>query len=223
MQQKVVTLSKNAVLWEEGDLARNVAVLQKGKLGARTAQGLVGILWPGMVLGESALFTAEGRAERRSATVLALEDDTIVEECSPESLRDQLMEGDSTLTGKVLTTLVGQISRNLLMVVAARRGYAYVDEPLTSLVKGIVLSARHAPALRSFETYMATARYLYDLREFSDRALQNLGPDPAQRADMIASASAVFSELFAGGEALPALEDFLRAEREKSEWWALGY
>jgi len=223
MQQKIVSLSKHAVLWEEGDLARNVAVLQKGKLGARTSQGLVGILWPGMVLGESALFTAEGRPERRSASILALEDDTVVEECAPEKLRDQLLEGDASLAGKVLTTLVGQISRNLLMVVAARRGYAYVDEPLTSLVKGLVEDARRAPALRSFETFMASARYLFDLREFSDRALGSLGPDPAQRADMIANASAVLTQLFADQEALPALEDFLRAEREKSEWWALGY
>lgn len=223
MQHKLVTLSKNAVLWEEGDVARNVAVLKQGKLGARTQAGLVGILWPGMVLGESALFATEGRQERRSATVLALEDDTQVEEYAAERLRELMLAGDDVLPGKVLTTLVGQISRNLLMVVAARRGHAYVDGPLQSLVREIVEDARRSRAPRSFETFMSTARYLYDLREFSDRALQGLGPDPAQRADMIANASAVLTELFAGGEALPALEDFLRAEREKSEWWALGY
>lgn len=223
MHQKTVTLRRNAALWDEGDVARNVAVLQRGKLGARTAQGLVGILWPDMVLGESALFGAEGRPERRSAAVVALEDDTVVAEYSPEQLRGLLLDGDDALTRKILTTLVGQISRNLLMVVSARRGYAYVDEPLEGLVRGIVEEARRAPALRSWDTFMLTARYLYDLRDFSDRALQALGPEPAQRPELIANATAFLTQLFEGQEVLPALEAFLHAEREKSEWWARGY
>jgi CRP-like cAMP-binding protein len=218
-----VTLSSNATLWEEGDLARSVAVLQKGKLGVRTAQGLVGVLWPDMVLGEAALFAGDARAERRSATIVALEDETVVTEFTPEQVRTQLLDGETELTDKILTTLVGQISRNLSMVVASRRGYAYVDAPLTGLVRGIVEDARRAPALRAWETFMQTARYLSDLREFSDRALAALGPDPAQRADMIAGAGTFLTQLFAGQEVLPALEAFLHAEQEKSEWWARGY
>lgn len=221
MHQKLVTLSRNAALWEEGDLARNLAVLEKGKLGARTAQGgLVGIVWPGMVLGESALFGAESR---RTAAVVALEDETEVAEYTPEWLRQQLAEGETELTQKVLSTLVGQVSRNLLMVVAARRGYAYIDAPLTGLVQGVVEDARNAPAFRSYEAFMSTARYLSDLRDFSDRTLIGLNLDPAQRTDMLAGAQAFLEQLFAGQPVLKALEDFLSAEREKNEWWARGY
>jgi CRP-like cAMP-binding protein len=223
MHQKVVTLSRNASLWEEGDVARNVALLQKGKLGARTSAGLVGILWPDMVLGESALFAREGHDERRSASVVALEDETIVAEFSAEQVRDLLLSGDDRITGQVLTTLVGQISRNLLMVVAARRGYAYVEEPLLGLVRGVIEDVRKTPPLRSWDTFMLTARHLYELRDFSDRTLQALGPDAAQRAEMITGATSFLTQLFEGQEVLPALEDFLHAEREKSEWWARGY
>jgi CRP-like cAMP-binding protein len=220
MHQKLVTLRKNAVLWEEGDQARHVAVLEKGKLGVRTSHGLVGLLWPHMVLGESALFAAQGR---RTASVVALEDDTLVAEYLPEQVRDSLADGDDPLPQRILTTLVGQVSRNLLMVVASRRGWGYVDQPLTELVRGVVIEAERAQPLHSWEAFHQTASYLYELRDFSDRVLQTLGPEASRRAELIEGASAALRELFAGRAVVPALEDFLRAEREKSDWWARGY
>ena len=45
MQRKVVALDKDTVLWEAGDCARTIAVLEKGKLGAQTDDELIGILW----------------------------------------------------------------------------------------------------------------------------------------------------------------------------------
>ena len=47
MKRKII-LSREAVLWEAGDAARTFAVLESGKLGIRTDQGLQGIVIPGM-------------------------------------------------------------------------------------------------------------------------------------------------------------------------------
>jgi len=222
MQQKVVSLGKDALLWEEGDAARNVAVVEKGKLGARTADGLVGVLWPGMVVGENALFSAGDRPEQRTASIVALEDGTEVTEYAAARVRDALAEGDGSLAVSILTTLVGQLTRNLLMVVSSRRGYAYVDHPLTGLMRGVLDDARNAAPPRTWETFLATARFLHDLRDLSDRTLAALGPDPAQRAELVQNASGLLAELVEGGEVLPAVEDFLKAEQEKNEWWARG-
>ena len=38
-----VTLSKGDFLWEAGDVARNIAIVESGKLGVRSARGLVGL------------------------------------------------------------------------------------------------------------------------------------------------------------------------------------
>jgi CRP-like cAMP-binding protein len=76
MQRKLITLNRDTVLWEAGDAARAIGVLDKGRLGARTDKGLMGVMLPGMVLGDSALL-GDG-AERRTATIYALNDDTVV-------------------------------------------------------------------------------------------------------------------------------------------------
>ena len=50
--QRKLTLAKNSYLWEEGDQARNIAIVEKGKLAVRTADGIVGVVLPKMVVGE---------------------------------------------------------------------------------------------------------------------------------------------------------------------------
>jgi Cyclic nucleotide-binding domain len=222
MQRKLVTLSKDTVLWEAGDIARNFAVLEKGKLAARSGGGLVGILWPQMVLGESALFAGDDRIERRTATVAALEDGTAVAEYPASVVRDALAEGDDALPRQILTTLVGQICRNLLMVVAAKRAYPFIDDPLRGLVQGIVEDAQKAQPIRSWDNFLLTARFLFELREVSDRTLESLGPDASQRSEMVQDASSLLSQLFQGREIVPVLEGFLKAEKEKTQWWARG-
>ena len=65
-----VTLSKGDFLWEAGDVARNIGIVESGKLGIRSARGIVGIVTPKMVLGESALLMLDGQAQTRSAAVV---------------------------------------------------------------------------------------------------------------------------------------------------------
>jgi len=220
MQKKVVTLDKDTVLWEAGDCARTIAVLEKGKLAAKTDDGLIGILWPEMVLGESALFEEEGG--RRTATVVALEDDTVVAEYPPAVVRAALEEGDDGLAQQILRTLIGQICRNFLMVITAKRGYAFIEHPLYSLVRGIAEDAAKAQPFKVWDSYQLTARVLSDLRDLSDRTLGAIGPDPSARAELVEQASRLLGELFEGGAAASGVENFLKAEREKTEWWAKG-
>ncbi len=220
MQRKVVSLDKDTVLWEAGDSARTIAVLEKGRLAARADEGLIGILWPEMVLGESALFEPEGG--KRTATVVALQDDTVVVEYPPAVVRAALEEGDDSLAQQVLRTLIGQICRNFLMVITAKRGYAFIEHPLHSLVRGIAEDAAKAQPFRAWDSYQMTAHALSDLRDLSNRTLSAIGPDPSARGDLVEQASGLLDELFEGGAAASGIEDFLKTEREKTDWWASG-
>jgi hypothetical protein len=222
MRRKVVSLSRDTVLWESGDVSRELAVVDAGKLGVRAPGGLVGIVLPDMVLGESALFADEGRAESRSASIFALEDDTRVTLYPAEDVRIAVESGDDSLVRKVMTNLVGQLARNLLMVVAAKSGYPYIDDPLLSLVKGVLRDAQQAPPIQSHENLWLTCRFLYELRDLSDRLLARLGPDPSLRTGMIVNASQALARLSEGKDLRPLVEAFLTAEKEKAEWWARG-
>ncbi len=219
MQRKRVTLDAGAVLWEEGDVARNIAVVEEGKLGARTAAGgIVGVLFPGMVLGESALFAAEASDERRTATVFALDGDTVVTEYPAGMVRESLEGGEDHLSRPLLLTLIGQTCRNLLITLAYRAGHPLLEAPLRGVVAGIGNNAATELSIRSWDRFAFTARFLYDLRDHSDRVLREVGPHAGERAEMVERASGLLHEMFEGQEALPLVEDFLRAERERTEW-----
>jgi len=221
MQRKVISLSKDTVLWEIGDAARDIAVVSKGKLGARTLQGdLVGVILPNMVLGESALFTIDGQSEGRTAAIFALEDDTLVIAYPARMVREEILDGVDGLARQLLSTLVGQVCRNLLMVITAKRGYAYIDAPLTALVESVVRDAQLAQPVRTWETVLMTCRFLTDLRDLSDRLLLQLGPDIANRRELVERASQMLAQLFTGQDIQPVVAAFLAAEQEKTEWWA---
>ncbi len=221
MREKTISLSKDAVLWEAGDVARNIAIVTSGKLGVKTEAGVVGIAPPGTILGESALLANEGQSQRRTATVFALEDQTQVREVSASDARAAFEGGDDQLIRETLKTLMGQICRNLLMVVSARRGDPFIDEPLLGLVRGIARDAERPFQASTWERLQPTLLLLHDLRDLSDRILNRLGPDPAQRLDLIEGASQVLTQLGAE-DARPMIELFLEAERQKAQWWARG-
>lgn len=221
MQSKVVTLSRGAILWHAGDAAREVAVLESGKLAARTDQGLVGVIWPQMVLGETALLALEEAAdEKRTASVEALEDETRVVAYPAEVVRDAIAGGDDSMARRVLQTLVGQICRNLLIVLSARRGQAHLEVPLQGLLTGVVDNAAGGQLPSDWEGFRTSIRFLSDVRDLSERTLESFGPDPLARGEMVESASKLLEQILDGRQAPTGLEDFLQAEREKSEWWA---
>ena len=221
MKHKTISLSREATLWEAGDAARDIGVVEAGRLGVRTEAGVVGIVLPKMVVGETALFALEARPLPRAATLFALDDDTRVAASPAESYRAAFEGGDTAVVDPVVRTLVGQTCRNLLMVVSARSGDPYVEEPLLGLVRGIAQDAGRPLPARTWDAFMVTFSFLCDVRDMSDRILGRLGPDPSQRLELIESASQALARL-PGSDARPMIEAFLAAERERSQWWARG-
>lgn len=222
MKKKTISLSRNTVLWEAGDVARDVAIVESGKIAVRTGAGVVGILLPKMVIGENALFALDGNPQSRSATLLALEDDTRVAAFPAEDVRAVFEGGDTGTVQQIVSTLVGQICRNLLMVVSARQGDAFVDAPLVALVRGVAQDARRPVPAGPWSAFMVTFTFLSDLRDLSDRVLGRLGPDPSQRLELVESASQALAKLVGGEDSRPMIEAFLEAERERNHWWARG-
>jgi CRP-like cAMP-binding protein len=220
MKQKLVTLTKDAVLWETGDLARDVAVVDQGRLGVRTESGVVGIVLPRMILGESALFDGAQRLERRTATVFAIDEGTQVTAYSAADLRARLEGGDDAIGRQVLTTLLGQICRNFLMAISSRRDEPLFDAPLHKLIEGLLADAGRLPHYATWGRFMVAFTFLYDLRDLSDRVLADLGPNPSQRLEMVENASQALTRLGEGVDILPVVEAFLEAERAKADWWA---
>jgi hypothetical protein len=220
MRRKEVLLSKDAVLWEEGDVARDIAVVVKGRLGARTQRGLMGVILPPMVLGESALFADQPHC--RTATVFALEDGAQVIQYPADVVRLALEGGDESLVRQIVNNLVGQICRNLLMVVSTKRGYSFIDRPLMALCREVVQDAQQQRPIRDWDNLLLTFRFLYDLRDVSDRLLDSLGPNVAERGEMIVNASQVLTQLAEGEDIRPLIEAFLQAEQQKADWWARG-
>jgi CRP-like cAMP-binding protein len=220
MRTKHTRLGKDAVLWEQGDVARDLAVVERGRLGIRTDGGIVGIALPRMVVGESALLEGGGIPERRSATVFAMEDDTEVVSYPTDAVRGLLEGGDDAVAHQALHTLLGQICRNLLMAVSARREEPLVDVPLMGLVRGLAGDAGRLGKFTTWDRFQHAFTLLYELRDLSDRLLGRLGPEPSQRLEMIENASQALGQIGEGVDVLPLVESYLQAERAKTEWWA---
>jgi hypothetical protein len=222
MQKKTITLSRDTVLWEAGDVARSIGILDKGKLGARTERGLMGVLLKDMVLGDSALLSGAAGAEKRTATIFALDDDTVVTEYPVGEVRADFEAGSEDLMKHIVLNQVAQICRNLLMVKATRPGQALVEAPLSGLVNGLLADVPRVSPLRTWDNALHTCRLLQDLRALSDRLLDQLGPTAEQRPDMIVNVSQSLAQLSLGKDVRPLVEAFLDAERQKTEWWAKG-
>jgi hypothetical protein len=222
MQRKVITLSRDTVLWEAGDSARGIAILEKGRLGARTDKGLMGVLLPPMVIGESALLGENGGSDRRTVTIYAIDDDTVVTEYPLTEVRADFDAGNEDLMRHIISNQVAQICRNMLMVVSSHPGEPFIDAPLAGLVRGLVADVPKIYPLRTWTRALDTCRFLHDLRGLSDRLLNQLGPAPAQRGEMIVNATQSLSQLALGQDVRPLVEAFLEAEKQRSEWWTRG-
>jgi CRP-like cAMP-binding protein len=222
MLRKVITLSRDTVLWEVGDSARGIAILEKGRLGARTEKGLMGVLLPPMVIGESALLGDSGGADRRTVSIFAIDDDTVVTEYPLSEVRADFDAGNEDLMRHIVSNQVAQVCRNLLMVISSHPGEPLVDAPLAALVRGLVDDVPKIYPLRTWTRALDTCRFLHDLRGLSDRLVNQLGPAPAQRGEMIVNATQSLSQLALGQDVRPLVEAFLEAEKQRSEWWTRG-
>src|SRR6476659_823153 len=100
MQRSV--LKRGQRLWAEDDPASTIAVIETGKVGAWSGKRLLGIAFPKMVLGESALLPTTGAPPVRTASVIAIEDDTTVTEYPPALVQQSFGTGVPRLVMRML-------------------------------------------------------------------------------------------------------------------------
>ena len=215
MSNRKVILSKDSNLWETGDPAKTLAIVESGKLGVRVGKRLVGIVWPNMVVGEVALFTLEGEQATRTATLFALEDWTTVVEYPPDRVKQAGDEQQHTLWNAILSTLLGQICRNCLVIAAAHKDQPFVSSTYRALMHSLVQHHKQQFAvLTRWEDFMRTFRFLYATRDFT-QATQAALLGPFGDREHILKASEITREMFQGKVDVPFLNDMLSAEKER--------
>jgi len=213
--QRKLTLSKNAYLWEEGDQARNIAIVEQGKLAVRSGDDVIGIVLPTMVLGEGAI-NANGNGSRRSASAIAIEDDTIVVEYAPARIKEAYDTAETTVGQQILITLMGQTSRNLIMVITSEDVHPLTVTPVKGLLDGMVGSLDALQNVRDWKSFLTAFHVLTSFRDASEHLRRTLITKVT--GDVVERATVTMREHFAGSDILPALEEFFRAEKERAEW-----
>ena len=216
--QRQVRLSKGAYLWEQGDGARSVAVVESGKLGIGTTENVIGIVSAGMVLGETAIFALAGETLKRSASVFAIEDDTVVSEYPAASVKRAFETGELAVPHMVLTTLVGQICRNCVLVITAQKPAAVVDAPLRGLAQGIVVSAQEFEKVDDWDTFFFTFRFLCAVRDQTDELRAKFVWVSSADSKILDKASDFLLALFRVPDVVKLLEPFIQAEKEMHAW-----
>lgn len=216
--QRKVTLGKGAYLWDAGDSARNLAVLESGRLGIRAEGKLIGLMTPKMVLGESALLTLDGSTHNRTAAVVALENDTSVSEYPASMFRHTFDTGNHAVGHLILMTLIGQACRNFMLIVAAHKERLAVASLLKGEVQALGQAAAEARNIKTWDDFLWTFKYLFHLRDFSDAMRTQLVQHLAGDSESMIKASDMMRELLKGQDVAAYLEEFIKAEREKDKW-----
>jgi hypothetical protein len=213
-----VTLSKGDFLWEAGDVARNIGIVETGKLGVRSARGIVGIITPKMVLGESSLQLLDGKPQTRSAAVVALEDTTVTEYSA--SLFQQTFESGRHDVGHlVLLSLIGQVCRNNLLIMAAHGEKLVVAALLRGQVQAMGETAAQCRQIKSWDQFVWTFNYLIDLRSNSDRMRDEMLSTQVAETEALAKASEMMKSLVQGKDIIPHIEALIEADKAKADWF----
>jgi CRP-like cAMP-binding protein len=174
MKRKVI-LSERASLWEAGDAARSIGLLEEGKLGVMTDKGLVGTILPGMMIGESAIYTLLGERPQRTASVFAVEEGTTVTEFSVFHFKQQLDDGNYDFAQQILLSLMVQSCRNLELVAKANEQLPLVTASVNTMMRRITESySAQLEKVTSWDSFIQLFRYLYQFRDFSEAVRRDL-------------------------------------------------
>jgi len=219
MNRKLI-LSKNAILWETGETARNIAIVEKGRLGVRAGQLLIGVIPPRMILGEAALLGTEPDMPRRTATVFALEDDTQVTEYSPALVRKMFDLDDPAIAMTILRTLVGQVGKHCLLIVSANKDYPLIREITRETMRGVIQASRELPSVKTWDAFMRVFSFLVSLRDALSGLSQAYLGGVGDRAELVDRSSAMVRQLLGGEDQDLArtLEEFIGLEKERDTW-----
>lgn len=220
MNRKVI-LTKDAILWESGETARNIAVLEKGRLGVRAGKELVGIVLPKMIFGETALLGLKGDPPLRTATVFAMEDDTVVTEYPPALVHKMFEVEDRKVAVMVLKTLVGQVGKHCLMVYNANRDYKMIREAMIGCLRGLIAPSRDLEQISCWDSFMRTFVFLSGLRDYLSTLTRQYVTASTERAEMVQRSSEMVREMMTDEDVDLAgvMTDFIQEEKARDEWF----
>ena len=174
MKRKVV-LSERASLWEQGDAARSVGVVESGRIGIMTDRGLIGSVLPGMIIGENAVFTLLGEKRPRAASYFAMEEDTTVTELSIFYFKSLLDEGRYDSGQQLLISIIVQSCRDLELVSKQSEHLPLIVTSLNAMMRRITESySAQLSKVNNWESFVQMFRYLAHLRDFSWSARETL-------------------------------------------------
>lgn len=213
-----VTLSEGEYLWEKGDVARYISALDSGRLGVYSDGKLVGLVTPGMVMGESALGLLDGQMPMRSAAVKALEKSSI-SEFSAANFKSTFDAGKPDVGRAVLTSLIAQICRNNLLVLAAQSSDLVIAQALRGQVKAFSEIAPACRAVKDWNAFISAYSFLATARDHSDSLRDQMVRGAQTETESLTKASAMLKDLVGGSEVAAAVESFLAADREKQTWF----
>lgn len=213
-----VTLTEGEYLWERGDVARYVSALESGRLGVYSDGKLVGLVTPGMVIGESALGLLDGQVTTRSAAVQALEKSSVTE-FSAANFKSTFESGKPDVGRAVLTGLIAQICRNNLLVLAAQSGDFVIAQALRGQVRAFSEIAPACRAVKDWSAFMSAYSFLATARDHSDSLRDRMVRGAQTETESLTKASAMLKDLVSGAEVAAAVEGFLAADREKQTWF----
>lgn len=208
-------LNKGDVLWWHGEFATTIAFVDSGRLGIKTEEGLIGIVGPPGVIGESALL-AEGRVvPKRRAAVIAVQESTVTE--YPVSfVREGLGVG---IPRKVLRSLIGQTITSACFVLTAHSDVPLVTKSMSALISSLSDSKEMVRDVRDWEAFAPHFTYLFALRDSIGELRDRLVPAKYffARNDALLQASDVLKKLVADPEIAEFLDKFIELERERIE------
>lgn len=210
MQRRL--LAKGETLWGQGTPASSMGVVERGRVGIWADRRLLGVMFPRMVLGESAILALSGRSVVRTASVVAVEDETVVTEYPASMVQESFGAGVPRL---VLRTLSGQIFRNALLTLAAHPDEIALKDTLLGLIQGQLAGEKHLKQVDTWERFLVVFETLLHLRDGLDLVRVALVDPRTDVSDTLVRASLLSKELFKSADALADIEQFIQAERDK--------
>lgn len=208
-------LNKGDVLWWHGEFATTIAFVDKGRLGIKTEDGLIGVVAPPGVIGESALLAEGGVVPKRRAAVIAIEESAVTE--YPVSfVREGLGVG---IPRKILRSLIGQTITSACFVLAAHPEVPLVTQSMSALIASLSDSKEMVRDVKDWEAFAPDFTYLFALRDAIGEVRNRLVPGKffLARNDALVRASNVLKGLVADPEIAAFLDKFIEVEKERIE------
>jgi len=209
---RTITLAKGQTLWRQGDPCTTIAAVEKGSLAVWSEKRLVAVLLPPAVFGETALAALEGHSPNRLGTVIALEDVRVTE--YPVSfVRDAFGTG---LHRQVLRSLIGQICRNALLVIAANPGQPVADFMLVGLIRSMAECEEQLAHIKTWDSFLVLFRMLCHVRDATDRMRIDLVTHSGDAfLHTVTEAGDMLRGLFKTADKQQYVQQFIEAERQR--------